>query len=72
MRVFLSLLLLLLCGAARGQEPLVVGAVVSETGVHGTLAADYRKALLLWADEVNAGGGLLRRKVQLRLRDDGS
>ena len=52
--------------------PLIVGAVVSETGAHAGLAADYRKALLLWQDEVNAAGGLLGRRVELRLLDDGS
>jgi len=59
---------------AKSQEarPLIVGAAVSETGVHAGLAADYRKALLLWQDEVNAAGGLLGRRVELRLLDDGS
>ena len=71
MRYVFSFLLLLPLAAA-SQQPLVIGAVVSETGVHANLAADYRKALLLWEDEVNAAGGLLGRKVELRLRDDGS
>jgi branched-chain amino acid transport system substrate-binding protein len=68
----LSFLLLLLPLAAGSQETLKVGAVVSQTGVHAELAADYRKALLLWEEEVNAAGGLLGRKVELRLLDDGS
>ncbi len=46
--------------------------MVSETGAHAGLAADYRKALLLWQDEVNAAGGLLGRQVELRLLDDAS
>src|SRR5262245_31352064 len=53
-------------------DSLLIGAVVSQTGVHAELAADYRKALLLWQDEVNAAGGLLGRAVELRLLDDGS
>jgi branched-chain amino acid transport system substrate-binding protein len=40
--------------------------------VHAGLAADYRKALLLWQEEVNAAGGLLGRQVELRLLDDAS
>ena len=28
--------------------------------------------MLLWAEEVNAGGGLLGRRIELRLKDDGS
>jgi branched-chain amino acid transport system substrate-binding protein len=57
---------------AAAQQPLLVGAVVSETGIHAALAADYRKALLLWQEQVNAGEGVLGRKVELRLLDDGS
>ena len=52
--------------------PLVVGAVVSETGAHAELADGYRKALHLWQEEVNTAGGLLGRRVALRLLDDGS
>jgi branched-chain amino acid transport system substrate-binding protein len=52
--------------------PIVVGAAVSQTGALASLAADYRKALLLWQDELNAAGGLLGRRVELRLRDDES
>ena len=70
--------LLILCVAAlplaRAQDApvVVVGAVVSQSGPHADLAAGYRKALLLWQDEVNAAGGLLGRRVELRLLDDGS
>jgi len=72
--------LLILCVAAlplaRAQEaplgPVLVGAVVSQSGSLADLAAGYRKALLLWQDEVNAAGGLLGRRVELRLLDDGS
>lgn len=52
--------------------PMIVGAAVSQTGVLAPLAAGYRAALLLWQDEVNAAGGLLGRRVELRLRDDRS
>ena len=58
---------------AFAQAPAVtVGAAVSQTGALAPLAADYRKALLLWQDEINAAGGLLGRRVELRLADDGS
>jgi branched-chain amino acid transport system substrate-binding protein len=74
LKYFLSLFLLFTVVTVKSQEaaPLVVGAVVSETGAHAGLAADYRKALLLWQDEVNAAGGLLGRRVELRLLDDAS
>jgi branched-chain amino acid transport system substrate-binding protein len=66
------LLALTVSSASAQPRPIVVGAVVSETGVLATLAADYRKGLILWAEEVNGAGGLLGRRLELRLRDDGS
>ncbi len=54
------------------DAPITVGAVVSQSGMHADLAADYAKALFLWQDEVNAAGGLLGRRVELQLLDDGS
>lgn len=66
--------LALACGvtAWAQQSPVVVGAVISQSGPHAELAAHYRNGLLLWQEEVNASGGLLGRKVDLRLLDDGS
>jgi branched-chain amino acid transport system substrate-binding protein len=67
------ILLTFLVAPAWGQAPaIVVGAALPQTGALASLAADYRKALLLWQDEVNAGGGLLGRRVELDLRDDQS
>ncbi|MEW6691153.1 MAG: ABC transporter substrate-binding protein, partial [Pseudomonadota bacterium] len=69
--------LLLLCLAllalpAAAQAPLVVGAAMPQSGILADLAADLRKALLLWQEEVNAAGGLLGRRVELQLVDDRS
>jgi branched-chain amino acid transport system substrate-binding protein len=52
--------------------PVVVGAVVSETGHLADLARDMRRALILWQETCNAAGGLLGRPVELRLLDDRS
>ncbi len=61
------------CAPAQAQtHPVVVGAAVAQTGQLADLAAGYRKALLLWQDEVNGAGGLLGRRVELRLIDDRS
>lgn len=54
------------------QAPLVVGAALPQSGLYADLAAGYRNALLLWQEEVNGAGGLLGRRVELRLADDGS
>jgi branched-chain amino acid transport system substrate-binding protein len=69
----IRILLLLLAPAAHAQQPaVVVGAVVSQTGMLAPLAADYRKGLEVWAEQANAAGGLLGRRIELRLLDDGS
>jgi branched-chain amino acid transport system substrate-binding protein len=52
--------------------PIVVGVVISQTGAHAELAADYAKGIELWRDEANARSGLLGRRVELRLLDDAS
>ena len=54
------------------QAPIVVGAVVPETGLLADLALPMRQALFLWRDERNAAGGLLGRPIELRLLDDRS
>ncbi len=58
--------------ARAAEPPLVVGAVVTQSGYLADLAADLRKSLLLWQEEVNQAGGLLGRRVELRLLDDRS
>ncbi len=74
MKYLLSLFLIFTSITLKSEEagPLIIGAVVSETGAHAALAADYRKALLLWQEEINAAGGLLGRRVELKLLDDAS
>lgn len=63
-------------GALRAQPaaplPIRVGAAMPQSGHLADIAADLRKALLLWQEEVNAGGGLLGRRVELQLLDDRS
>ena len=71
----IRLLLLWLAGltAAWAQPaPVVVGGVISQSGAHAELAADYLKGLQLWREQVNESGGLLERRVELRVLDDAS
>jgi branched-chain amino acid transport system substrate-binding protein len=65
---------LALAAVAAGAQPaaIVVGAVVSETGQLAAAAADMRKGLILWQETCNAAGGMLGRRVELRLLDDRS
>jgi branched-chain amino acid transport system substrate-binding protein len=71
MRLILALSLFL-CTATFAQQPVIVGAAMPQTGILADLAADHRKALLLWQEQVNATGGLLGRRVELVLIDDRS
>ena len=63
---------LLAAAPAFAQQPILVGAAMPQSGILADIAADLRKGLLLWQDEVNAGGGLLGRRVELLLLDDRS
>lgn len=57
---------------AEEPQPIVVGAVVSQSGSQAALAETYLKGLRVWQAELNAAGGLLGRKVELRVLDDHS
>jgi branched-chain amino acid transport system substrate-binding protein len=52
--------------------PFAIAGAVSTTGPLAEYAAEYRRGLLLWLDEVSAAGGLAGRVVELRLEDDQS
>jgi branched-chain amino acid transport system substrate-binding protein len=71
-KYFSPFVLLAALATSGHAQPLVVGAVVSETGAHAEAASGYRNALLLWQEEISAAGGLLGRPVELRLLDDAS
>ncbi len=65
-------LALALAGARAQPPPVVVGAVVPQSGLLADLAVDLKKGLLLWQQQVNTAGGLLGRRVELRIEDDAS
>jgi branched-chain amino acid transport system substrate-binding protein len=54
------------------RPPLVIGASMSLSGDFAELAGPAKKGYELWADTVNAKGGLLGRKVSLKIVDDAS
>lgn len=69
-----ALLALTVCVAgiagAACQEPVRIGAVVSETGAAADYGARVRKGLDLALEEVNAAGGFQGRRLVLLYRDD--
>src|SRR5581483_5914596 len=52
--------------------PLIIGASLSRTGDFSADGQAFEKGYRLWASDVNAHGGLLGRKVQLKILDDAS
>jgi branched-chain amino acid transport system substrate-binding protein len=59
-------------GRGSGTGPLVVGASVSLTGDFSDSGKAVERGYQLWADTVNAKGGVLGRKVKLKIVDDAS
>lgn len=53
-------------------QPLVVGAVLPQSGQLADIATDMQRALVLWQEARNAAGGLLGRRIELKLLDDRS
>src|SRR5262249_31066742 len=57
-------------GGGGGGSPFVIGASVSLTGDFSDSGKAVQRGYQLWADTVNAKGGLLGRKIQLDMGDD--
>ena len=68
----LQLFLLGTATLAESRGPIVFGGTLSLTGRYAALGAMQQKGYILQAEELNAAGGLLGRKVVLRITDDGS
>ena len=59
-------------GAACAQETIKVGEFASLTGKEAAFGQSCHKGTLLAIEELNAGGGLLGKKLELRTEDDAS
>jgi branched-chain amino acid transport system substrate-binding protein len=69
LKVLLSLIFTAISSAALGQN-IRIGELNSYK-VFAAFLEPYRKGMELAVDEVNAGGGVLGRKLELIVRDDG-
>jgi branched-chain amino acid transport system substrate-binding protein len=58
--------------AAASKAPLVIGASVSLTGDFSDSGKGVQRGYQLWANTVNAKGGILGRKVTVKIVDDAS
>jgi len=59
-------------GGTGGNGPIVIGGTLGLTGTYSSSSAAYRAAYDYWAQQVNQQGGLLGRKVELKIYDDES
>jgi len=67
----LAACLLAVAAPARAAEPIKVGAILSVTGPASFLGAPEAKTIQMLADDLNAKGGLLGRKVEVIVKDSG-
>jgi branched-chain amino acid transport system substrate-binding protein len=58
--------------ASSSKAPIVIGASLSLTGDFSADGQAFQKGYELWAADVNAKGGILGRKVELKILNDGS
>jgi branched-chain amino acid transport system substrate-binding protein len=61
---------LFVAGTARAQEPIKIGFSVSLTGGLASAGKAHLLSKQIWAEEINAKGGLLGRPVKLVYYDD--
>ena len=59
-------------GLVQAQQPIRIGATMSETGAFATQGVPARSGYLLCQKDVNAQGGLLGRNVEFLIYDDTS
>jgi branched-chain amino acid transport system substrate-binding protein len=71
--IFSALLSVLAAGLSVAEAgDIVVGASVALTGKYARTGQEQLQGLQMWVEEVNAHGGLLGQKVQLKYYDDES
>ncbi len=57
-------------GAARAQAPIKIGEINSYSGIGAPFTGPYRAGVEMAAEEINAKGGVLGRKLEVIFRDD--
>ncbi|HLJ62627.1 MAG TPA: ABC transporter substrate-binding protein, partial [Stellaceae bacterium] len=63
---------LLLSAPGLAQEPIKIGIPVGLSGANSVVAPSVVQSADLAAEEINAKGGILGRKIELQVADDGS
>lgn len=60
------------CSGGKSSNGIKIGSILSLTGDYAAVGADEVDAINLAFDEINAGGGVLGKNLQLVNRDDGT
>jgi len=60
------------CGTALAQQPIRIGASISQTGAFATLGQNQQRGYQLCVKQANEKGGVLGRKLELIVEDDQS
>ena len=61
---------LLLCAAAHAADPIRIGSVLSITGPASFIGDPEAKTMKMYVDQINAGGGVIGRQIELVTYDD--
>lgn len=59
-------------GSSASSAPITIGGTLGLTGSLSVTSVEYNAVYKYWADQVNASGGLLGRKVKLDILNDNS
>src|SRR5689334_8372781 len=59
-------------GGSSSKDPIKIGASLPITGEFSQPGGAAQQGYKVWADTINAQGGLLGRKVELDIKDDAS
>jgi branched-chain amino acid transport system substrate-binding protein len=59
-------------GSSNSTGPIVIGGTLGLTGAYSGPSVAYKATYDFWAKQINADGGLLGRKVQIKIYDDES
>ena len=57
---------------AQDDKPILIGGSLGMTGQFARMGEEERRGITMWADEVNARGGLLGRQIEIKIYDDQS
>src|SRR2546426_6932472 len=64
------MLTLALAGPAGAEGPIRIGEINSYSGIGAPFTLPYRAAVEMAVDQINAGGGVNGRKLEVLFRDD--